>query len=127
MQEPNVTMQYLGTEHPYSPSTYTARAWSHTWYHRIFQVPLSEMLSRGSPEVPLEAALADELVRYTAAQDWVQQYKRPLRVGDTFQLGETNWLFCTTKDQKAMETAGIKTIALKGWQDILIAQIPEPV
>lgn len=124
-KDPNVTLWYLGTGEDFRPSQLCSKEWRDEQYCRVYQVPCCEMLSRATQEISLEEAMADELIKITAAAEWTRQYKRPLRIGDVFSIGGSRWVYCTSKDQTAFDQAGIRTVPLRAWDKIAIANFIE--
>ena len=124
-KDAHVTLWYLGTGEAYQANRFCSKEWDVEHYCRVYEVPCCEMLSRATKELSLEEALADELIRITSAAEWTKQYKRPLRIGDVFSIGDSRWVYCTSQDQATFEHAGIRTIPLRQWNQITIANFLE--
>ena len=117
--EPFITLWYLTEDRPYECDVYCNGLWKTDWYAPVYHMPVREMLSDNT------VALAEELVTLSAGSDWVQQYKRPLRRGDIFVVGDVRWLFAATRDNEAFAKMGLQVTPLPTWPDTSIVQIPK--
>lgn len=120
------TLLFMGPDIRYRAQQFIDRTWSIRQFCRVYHVPLREMMSRDKPGVPLAQSLADELIRITAAAGWVEQFKRPLRIGDIMMVGSEIWAFCREPDAKKLREQDIQVITLPLWDKVVIANIRKP-
>lgn len=116
-----ITLWYLGTPYTYTPQHFIDGVWRPDWYACVYSCPVIEMLSKDNPD------LAEELLRMVSASDWVKQFKRPMRLGDRFTLGDVNWVFAKTVDIPTFMSAGLTTMQLPAWKDTSILQVPNAI
>lgn len=121
MSLPCLTLWYLDPPYSYRLSSFIGAVWRPAWYNPVLRIPLCEMLSKTPPE------LAEELVRMSHEDTWVQRYKRPMRLGDRFTIADVNWIFTPARDGPVLTAAGLPTLKLgHKFTDTTITQLPGP-
>jgi hypothetical protein len=114
MKEPMLRLFYLTAPHTYSKYHVIAETLSHTWYVPVYECPVREMLSHTCEE------LAEELIRMTNGGQWTLKLVRPVKYGDMFTMGDTEWLVVPETDAATLKEAGFDVRKLPSWPPVVI-------
>ena len=121
MTSPTIRLSFLGTPYSYDPQHIIAGSWSPDWYCRVYECPLREMMGRTAIEI------AEELVRMVSGGGWAQQFKRTMRLGDKFTIGDEEWVYVPAKDMQGLAAEGFPVIPLPSWRGLAIAATTRPL
>lgn len=111
------TLSYLESERKFEPEPWLAGEWDEDWYCDITQMPLAEML--GNTVI----GLAEDWLKLTKAQEWVQQYRRSLVPGDIFWIADVPWLFILQEHATKFKAAGMRIERLRAWPAAAIVEL----
>lgn len=115
MTSPTIRLSFLGTPYSYDPQHIIAGSWSPDWYCRVYECPMREMLGHNAVEI------AEELVRMVSGGEWAQQFKRTMRLGDKFTIGDDEWVYVAAQDMRDLAADGFSVLPLPSWQGLAVA------
>lgn len=88
-----MSLFYLGSDECYNANAFANSMWTPDWYYLIRRYPAIEMEAGGHP-----IRTAVELIKMTNGIVWRSMYRRPIKFGDVFCLGDMIWLFAKYRD-----------------------------
>jgi hypothetical protein len=115
-----VRLFFPKADQPFKPDLFVTGQWQEDWYATVLEMPVREMLGESVLQ------LAEELLLMTAAPDWVEAERRPVKVGDMFGVEASRWLFIFTNQSAPFVEAGMDIRQLHAWPQAAVVQLTEP-